>query len=823
MSSFLVDTKESFQDVLFCLQDGAPFKHVKDNLYKLNAADYLEFTKEYKEQLELHDIINGINKETNIVNISVCGEYVYIFKENQEGVTNTRIPYRHWVLAKKKLNETFTPLAGKQPFAWFKEYDLEQFETKIRSQIYKNGMFTLYNYAENFMVRNGHTYFKGMKSTDVSLLSFDIETTGLDPNADDARLLLITNTFRKNNKYHPKTFCIEDYKNEYDMIADWCDWVREKDPSILLGHNIVMFDIPYIKTRANKYGKELVLGRLDEQLQIEEKTRELRKDGSQTYSYQRINCFGREIVDTFFLAIKADIARKYESYGLKSIIKQEGMEEEGRQHYDGALIAKNWHIPEERKKIIAYGENDSRDPIKLFDLMVAPFFYITPYIPKPFQIMVESATGSQLNALMVRSYLQKNMSVAEGTRTTDFEGAISFGNCGVYDDVFKVDVASLYPSIMRHYEIYPKEKDFNNNFLKMLNFFTIERLKNKKLAKDTGDRFFDDLQNAQKVVINSAYGFMSTKGLNYNFPEGAASVTRYGREIITKACVWATGHTLKHIIVHTKNKGKPNEEHEYEWVLGDKVAEGKGYKISNCDTDSISFTCGRALNDSDKKEILDDLNSNFPSAIKFEDDGYYKRIVVLRAKNYILYDGKKVKLKGSSIKDQKKEPALREMMEKLIDCLVFDTSENLVKIYTSYVKEAMNVTDIRRWCAKKTITKAILNCATDPEARENERKPYMAVKDMPGLQEGNKVYLYPVIMGEEIIPGGISEKTGKKLKDKRKIVTGLKLAEAWDHDEDKNKLVERVVDTVEIFASVINTNQFIDYRSVKNKVLLSEL
>ena len=603
---FIVDTKESFNDVLSCLQDGINLKHINGNTYKIGT-DVLEFTPEYKEQLDIHDIIYGVNKTTNIVNISVKNGATYIFKENKNGVEFDVTDYKHWVLSKKKHNDTFIKLAGTQSYQYLKEYSESDFETLVMPQLYKMNLYTIHQRQENFMVKNGVTYFKGMKSEDVSVLSFDIETTGMHPDAPNARLLLITNTYRKNNQYTSKNFCVEDYPSEKEMIESWCEWVRFMDPSVLLGHNIVMFDIPYIKGRMNSFGEELRLGRLNEYLEIEERSREFRKDGSQTYTYHRINCFGREIIDTFFLAIKADIARKYESYGLKSIIKQEGMEEAGRQHYDAGDIAKNWDNLEERKKIIAYAEADSRDPIKLYDLMIPSFFYLTPYIPKPFQIMIESATGSQINALMVRSYLQKNMSVAEANKSGEFEGAISFGVPGIYDNVFKVDVASLYPSIMRHHKVFPKNKDFNGHFLKMLNYFTEERLKNKKLAKDTNERFYDDLQNAQKVVINSCYGFLGTSGLNYNYPEGAAEVTRHGREIIETAVTWATGKNLKHVVKHIRNEGKENEEREYEWILGDTVASGKGYTISNCDTDSISFTCGTELSDQDRKNILLDL------------------------------------------------------------------------------------------------------------------------------------------------------------------------------------------------------------------------
>ena len=202
----------------------------------------------------------------------------------------------------------------------------------------------------------------------------------------------------------------------------------EINPSIITGYNIISFDFPYLQGMLAKTNEALVLGRDFSEIEIEEKVRERRKDGSQSYSYKRINIFGREVVDMFFVALGYDIGRKYESYRLKSIVKQEGLEKEGRQHYDAGTIKNNWHIPEEREKIIKYAEEDADDPIKLFDLMIPAKFYLTPHIPKPFQIMTESASGSQLNAFMVRAYLQDDFSVAKADAPEEFEGAISFGN-----------------------------------------------------------------------------------------------------------------------------------------------------------------------------------------------------------------------------------------------------------------------------------------------------------------------------------------------------------------------------------------------------------
>jgi DNA polymerase elongation subunit (family B) len=171
--------------------------------------------------------------------------------------------------------------------------------------------------------------------------------------------------------------------------------------------------------------------------------------------------------------------------------------------------------------------------------MGASLFYLTQSVPKPYQLMLESATGSQINAMMVRSYLQEAHSIAKTSEVVPFQGAISLGNPGIYKNSVKVDVTSLYPSAILHYKIYDKHKDPEQNFLKIMQTFTAERIKNKQLAKTS--KYHDDLQSSQKIVINSGYGFLGAPGLNYNSPSNADFVTRAGRETLQRAIEWATG------------------------------------------------------------------------------------------------------------------------------------------------------------------------------------------------------------------------------------------------------------------------------------------
>jgi DNA polymerase elongation subunit (family B) len=434
--------------------------------------------------------------------------------------------------------------------------------------------------------------------------------------------------------------------------------------------------------------------------------------------------------------------------------------------------------------------------------------------------MINTATGSQINSFMVRSYLQDGHSIAKATKAESFEGAISMGIPGIYENVRKVDVASLYPSIMIEYDVYNKYKDPKRHMLKSLEIFRDERLKNKEAAERTGEKYYDDLQNAQKILINSMYGFMGAEGLNYNYPEGAALVTEKGREILIKGVKWATGREIIKVVKKIVNEGKENERKEYEWVLGPKVEPGQGYTLVNVDTDSFSYVSdGQPTKEQFKKEI-EQLNAIFPSLITWTDDGVYSKVAVLKTKNYILKkhkdwckpkdldkDGEpKITLKGSSLKDQKKEPALKEMLDILIYEILNGNNKDKINILIhKYQNEAMNVQNINRWCVKKTYTEKMREgegkIALDVQ---NAVREALNAKVINRIQEGDKIYLYNAVNGERQKKAKGELQFYKDGRPKMEKNTILKFPELFANDFNVEHYLERIKDTAMILAGVIN-------------------
>lgn len=496
----------------------------------------------------MNDLIFGKDTTERVVSVEPgTGDTCVMFIQNADGsVSQKCVPLSHWLIYNEQHSPKMKRLDGDQHYKWLMEYDSESKREEIlkHSREKRLDLFQIRDPKEAFMVKSGVTMYKGMKVRDVSVLSFDLEHTfGIgDTMKKDGKLLLISNTYRNSQgNTIRRLFSYDEYISEGEMLRAWVAWVFHMDPSILVGHNIFGHDFKVIQYAANRAMIKLQLGRNGSALKFDKRKSFKRKDGSQAYEYFNVQCYGREIIDTFFLALTFDVARNYESYGLKQIIKQEGLEKKDRTHYDASNIHKDYLDQVKWKQIKEYAKDDADDALALFDLMIAPFFYATQSIPRSLQHVINSATGGQINSIMVRGYLQDGHSIAKADEAEAYEGAISFGVPGIHRNVLRFDVASLYPSVIRSYKVFNRTKDPKALFLKMVNYFTEERLKNKQTAKDSGERYFKELEQSQKIMINSMYGFLGSNRVNYNYPEGAAEVTRRGREILKKAILWATG------------------------------------------------------------------------------------------------------------------------------------------------------------------------------------------------------------------------------------------------------------------------------------------
>ena len=212
------------------------------------------------------------------------------------------------------------------------------------------------------------------------------------------------------------------------------------------------------------------------------------------------------------------------------------------------------------------------------------------------------------------------------------------------------------------------------------------------------------------------------------------------------------------------------------------------------DTDSITICKqnGGAFTETELDYLTDELNKQFNEQIKWEREFYIPQIICLKAKNYILDYGDKIKIKGSALKAATKSFAMKEMIKELIDSLL-NNNTNLNDIYIKYVKEACNVKDIKKWAVRKTISDKTLT-----NERTNEAKIREAIKGTE-IVEGDRCYMFTM-------PDN-----------------SLRLVEHFDGNYDVDKLLLDCYNTVKTFKNVLDISLFKNYTLKKNKKELEEM
>lgn len=216
------------------------------------------------------------------------------------------------------------------------------------------------------------------------------------------------------------------------------------------------------------------------------------------------------------------------------------------------------------------------------------------------------------------------------------------------------------------------------------------------------------------------------------------------------------------------------------------------FTIVACDTDSLFFTKpnNEEFTIEEAEKLRKKLNSLCPEMIEWDENGYFKTQICLKAKNYVLYDGKKIKYKGSALKSSQLEIALREFLEKIIDAIIFE-KYNYKEIYDTYVREILEMNDIKRWASKKTISEKTLQ-----SERTNEARIRQAIEGTE-YKEGDKVWVYFMEDGN------------------------LNIVERFDGNYDKKVMLKKLYNTAKRFEPIMDISQhFLNYSLKRNQSML---
>jgi DNA polymerase, archaea type len=350
----------------------------------------------------------------------------------------------------------------------------------------------------------------------LSKLYLDIETTGLDPKVD--RVLMVGLMDDQGNHH------IISNQDEKVLLTEVMAYLKANKSQCLIGHNHIAFDLPFLIARSDRH-------HVRHPFRLANKTSRITSASfhGKPIEFTPVYWKGTDILDTFQqIAIWDKSASKLSGYGLKNSTIALGLRDDRRLELTVNEIRECWDSGDV-DRIREYLVFDLEDTKLLADFLLPVVWYQMAYVPNLSFQMVAVASPA-LKAQKVHQSLLPGLE-PEADEQVGFDGGkVELLAPGLHSDVAKIDVASLYPSIMLKYGICSK-KDPEHRFLGWLQYLTRERLRLKELAKH-GDKSANFKQNAMKILINGSYGFLGTGFYSFNDYEAAALVTAYGRKIL---------------------------------------------------------------------------------------------------------------------------------------------------------------------------------------------------------------------------------------------------------------------------------------------------
>ena len=330
-------------------------------------------------------------------------------------------------------------------------------------------------------------------------------------------------------------FC---HPDERAMLVALAQRVREIDPDILSGWNVIDFDLKVLQARFAALGLPFNLGRTQDPSWYRE---------SKIWGGSRMVVYGRQILDGLHL-VRATL-QTYDDWRLgtvaHAILGRGKRLEPDDDETMPEVIVNAYHS--DRSAFCAYCLEDSRLVWDILDKegLVALSVRRSRLIGLP----LERVWGSVATFdFMYISALRQVGVVAPTTGVDRREGRGAPGGlviepqAGLYRHLFVFDFKSLYPSIMRTFNIDPlSHARAETDVIEAPNGARFDREKGilpalleefwvqREEAKSRGDAV---ASHAYKIIMNSFYGVLATESCRFANDELAGAITELGHYIL---------------------------------------------------------------------------------------------------------------------------------------------------------------------------------------------------------------------------------------------------------------------------------------------------
>jgi len=510
-------------------------------------------------------------------------------------------------------------------------------------------------------------------------------------------------------KFSHKLNYLETVSDEVELLKRLRKIILDYQPDILTGYFSDGFDLPYIKTRADKHKVKLDLGLDRSELRI-------RSNLGSRGSVSAISGMLHIDILTFIKYILGKNL-KTDSYSLDSVANELLGHKKHNVNLDE--LAHIWdNEPDKLEDFCEYNLHDAHLTLNLCTKLLPDVIEFTKIVGLPTFDVIRMSFSKLVENYILKRAMNFNV-IAPNKPTQDeishrmeeqIQGAFVYEPIpGLYDNIIVFDFRSLYPTVITAHNIGPesfrcdcckdkdkvperekywfcqKEKIFIPSVLERLILRRIDLKKLIKEQKEKGEniKVLEARSYALKILANSFYGYLGFYAARWYCLECAASTTAYARNYIKETI---------------------------------QKAEMKGFQVIYADTDSCFLLLGDQIIDQ-AMAFMNEINFDLPGYMELEFEGHFKRGLFVgikgtdrgaKKKYALINDNNKLKITGFETVRRNWSKLAKEVQQEVLQLVLSDKKEEALSFVKKTIDDLKSMKiDINKLIIKTQITRKL--------------------------------------------------------------------------------------------------------------------
>ena len=394
-------------------------------------------------------------------------------------------------------------------------------------------------YRTDRIYKNPEIKFVYYKPPNLKVLSLDIES-----NKESSEIYCISlicdnekhSLIVSENKFKNAVSC----KDEEELLEKFVQLIISIDPDIITGWNVINFDLDLIQKRCRKHKIDFLIARDDSKCKI--------RIESNFFRESKATICGRQVLDALHLLKVSFI--KVKDYKLNTVASEILNDKKLIQFKN--LKEKYKELEElynnDQQKLIDYNFKDAELVLKILEKTKVLDLTIHRSLLTGMPLDRVNASIASLDSLYIKEARKRNIVVPTGKFALKEEGIkggyVKEGIPGIYDYILVLDFKSLYPSLIRTFNIdsYSYVSDCKGkNLIKapndacfrnengILPFILTKLYHEREKARKEKDEL---TRHAIKILSNSFFGVLGNPSCRFFDMNVVNAITHFGQYII---------------------------------------------------------------------------------------------------------------------------------------------------------------------------------------------------------------------------------------------------------------------------------------------------